>query len=62
VTKRSEPVEFGTVVQSWLPLPLATALRQKAAVEGVSVSSEVRNAIIERLRADEHKAERGESG
>jgi hypothetical protein len=43
----------GTVVQSWVPVDLAVELKRHAQVERRSVSSAIRIAIEDKLRADQ---------
>ena len=45
----------GTVVQAWLPHPLDQELRKHAEAERRSLSSTIRFAIEDKLRADEER-------
>jgi len=51
----TEEKSSGTVVQTWLPHPLDKELRKHAEAERRSLSSAIRLAIEDRLRADEER-------
>jgi Ribbon-helix-helix protein, copG family len=47
-TESSGPT--GTIVQSWVPVPLAEELKQLAEAERRSISATIRNCLEDRLR------------
>jgi len=51
----SQEKQSGTVIQAWLPHPLDQELRKQAEAERRSLSSTIRLAIEDKLRADEER-------